>query len=69
MVNAISTRITVPLSHEEAQAIIKMAETQYRHPREQARFLLREALICHGLLIAANAPGGPDGRKESSHDR
>jgi len=64
MMNETLTRINVPLSDEEAQAIIKMAEAQYRHPREQARYLLREALIHHGLLNAANAPSKENGKYE-----
>ena len=38
------TRITVPLSRSEFVALRDMAGSEYRHPREQARYLLRAAL-------------------------
>lgn len=37
-------RITVNLSQEEANRLIKMTKAQFRHPREQARPLLASAL-------------------------
>lgn len=39
------TRITVPLSLEEFEALRESAQQDYRHPREQARFLLRHLLL------------------------
>ncbi len=39
------TRITVPLSKEEFEALRDSAQLDYRHPREQARFILRGALF------------------------
>jgi hypothetical protein len=38
-------RIAVPLSQEEFLALRQCAEYEYRHPREQARYLLRAALL------------------------
>lgn len=38
-------RITVPLSKEEFEALMNSAQQDYRHPREQARFLLRNLLL------------------------
>ena len=38
------TRITVPLSKDEFVALRDKAMSEYRHPREQARYLLRAAL-------------------------
>lgn len=38
------TRITVPLGKDEFQALRENADREYRHPREQARYLLRLAL-------------------------
>ena len=38
------TRITVPLSQAEFVALRDKAEREYRHPRDHARYLLREAL-------------------------
>lgn len=37
-------RITVPLGEQEFQALKACAEREYRQPREQARYLLRQAL-------------------------
>ncbi len=42
------TRITVPLSKEEFEALRDSAQLDYRHPRDHARFLLR------GLLVRSN---------------
>ena len=39
------TRITVPLSRQEFEALYQAAIIDYRHPREQARFILRSVLI------------------------
>jgi plasmid stability protein len=39
------TRITVPLSKEEFFALRNSAANQYRHPRDQARHILRMALL------------------------
>ena len=39
------TRITVPLSKQEFEALYQSARTDYRHPREQARYILRLALL------------------------
>lgn len=38
------TRITVPLGKDEFFALRENADREYRHPREQARYLLRLAL-------------------------
>ncbi len=38
------TRITVPLSKDEFVALRDTAGSEYRHPRDHARFLLRAAL-------------------------
>lgn len=39
------TRITVPLSQDEFIALAQAAQCDLRHPRDQARFLLRSALM------------------------
>lgn len=39
------TRITVPLSRDEFEALRNSAFRDYRHPREQARYLLRCLLL------------------------
>jgi len=38
------TRITVPLSKDEFNALREISDREYRHPRDQARHLLRCAL-------------------------
>ena len=48
MTNNQYTRITVPLSREEFDALAYAAGSGYRHPRDQARYLLRGALGLSG---------------------
>lgn len=38
------TRITVPLSYNEFVALSQSAQCDLRHPRDQARHILRQAL-------------------------
>ena len=38
------TRITIPVSADEVAALRQAADRDFRHPRDQARFLLRYAL-------------------------
>jgi hypothetical protein len=44
------TKINVPLSQPEVDALVAIANREYRHPREQARYMIREALVQQGLL-------------------
>ncbi len=44
------TRITVPLSRAEFEALRDSAQQEYRHPHEQARFIL------HGALFGESIP-------------
>jgi hypothetical protein len=44
------TRINVPLARDEAQMIIELARKEFRHPREQARLLIYEALCARGIV-------------------
>lgn len=37
-------RITVSLTTNEAKALLKLAEDEYRHPREQARKFILDGL-------------------------
>lgn len=46
-------RIYVPLSKEEFVTLQGIASNEYRHPRDQARYLLRQAL---GLTEAKSQP-------------
>lgn len=43
------TRITVPLSRDEFEALRDNAIKEYRHPRDHARFLLRQVLLGNSL--------------------
>ena len=45
-----ATRVSVPLDPSELSALVRMAEADCRHPREQLRFLLRQAAQARGLL-------------------
>ena len=45
-----TTRVNVPLDARELTALVRMAEADCRHPREQMRYLLREEASKRGLL-------------------
>lgn len=47
-----STRITISLTERERSALMKLADAELRSDRDQARYLLREALERRGLLKA-----------------
>ncbi len=47
-----TSRINVLLDKQEALALMQDAKSDYRHPHEQARYLLREALRQRGRLPA-----------------
>lgn len=48
-----NTRITIALTQHERSALMRLASAELRTDREQARFLLREALVRLGLLDPA----------------
>jgi hypothetical protein len=48
------TRINVPMDNQEFTALLSMAKADCRHPREQLRYLLREAAQARGLLPQSN---------------
>ena len=57
------TRITVALSRDEFEALRETALKAYRHPRDQARYILRSVLLgaalptdSHVEHIAAPSP-------------
>lgn len=52
------TRITVPLSRDEFVTLRDRAGDEYRHPRDHARWLLRQAL---GLTDESRAKENPTG--------
>lgn len=37
--------INIPLTTEELNALLSAAQREYRHPRDQARYILRQALL------------------------
>lgn len=44
-------KITLELSEQEFLAIARIGYREFRSPRNQARFLLRDVLISQGALI------------------
>ena len=48
------TRITILLDQVEISALLRMAELDCRHPRDQVRFLLRAELERRGFLVGDN---------------
>lgn len=50
------TRLTVLLSGEERTALVKLAESELRDPRNQIRLILRQELESRGLLSAERPP-------------
>lgn len=55
------TRITVPLSKQEWETLQISAAQEYRHPREQARYLIRCALL--GDAMPTNNNTGAESAK------
>lgn len=47
-------RISITLDSEETAALILSARADYRHPREQLRYIMRRELERRGLLPAAD---------------
>jgi hypothetical protein len=43
-------RITITLTQEEKDALLRLAEREFREPREQAALILRQSLILEGLI-------------------
>lgn len=61
------TRISIPLARDEARLIIELARKEFRHPREQARLLICEALRARGIVANAqtDAPRDAEGVKHA----
>lgn len=57
------TRITVPLSKDEFEALRDAASREYRHPREQARFILHQVLLGSGSVDVMD-----EGKPDTSRD-
>ncbi len=45
-----TARVNVVLDQSEATALVRMADADCRHPREQMRYLLRQEACRRGLL-------------------
>lgn len=48
------TRISIPVSIEEREALRCLAQLEMRDPREQVRYLLQQELFKRGILIEMN---------------
>ncbi len=48
-------RISITLNSEETAALIESARMDYRHPREQVRYMVRLELERRGLLAAVGS--------------
>jgi len=51
-----AAQIYVPLDNCERKALLLMAEADCRHPRDQLRYVLREAARSRGLLTTETQP-------------
>jgi hypothetical protein len=54
-------RMTIPIDNLELAALTRVADSECRPPREQARYILRQVLIEKGLLSTDVQP------KEAAH--
>lgn len=45
--------VHIPLSNEVADALYRLSRREYRHPRQQAAFLLEESLRRAGAMEAS----------------
>jgi len=55
--------VSVTLDREELMALMCMSKSDCRHPREQIRFLVREAALVRGFLTSREQ------QKEQQHDQ
>lgn len=49
------TRISIPVSIEEREAIKRLAQQEMRDPREQVRYMLQRELVSRGILVEKNS--------------
>jgi hypothetical protein len=59
-------QISVPMDEQEYQALIKMAQQDYRHPRGQMRYLLREEAFRRHLIWTSQNEQKSDNENDSS---
>lgn len=48
--DALQRSVHIPLPHDVADALYELSRREYRHPRQQAAFLLAEGLRRAGVL-------------------
>lgn len=48
------TRISIPMSIEEREALRHLAQQEMRDPREQVRYLVQQELVKRGILVETN---------------
>ncbi len=61
------TRITLRLSQAEIAALLRLAQEECRHPRDQARYVLWSELNRRGLL--PSPPNQPHRESEPKEER
>lgn len=44
------TRISIPVTVEEREALRQLAQNEFRDPREQVRYLLQQEFVRRGIL-------------------
>jgi len=60
------SRVTVTLCPAEREALLKLALTELRSPRDQARYILRRELHRLGLLRPADAAAQAQQHKQEA---
>jgi hypothetical protein len=50
------SRVFIPLCQDEKEALARLAKIELRQPVDQARFIIRQALVERGLLQPDPAP-------------
>ena len=58
------SRLFIPLQRREFEALFRLAENEYRDPRQQAVVIIRQELERRGMLPQAQ-PIEPDPRAEA----
>lgn len=63
-----NTRITISMTQRERGALMKLARSELREPRDQARYIIRRKLEQLGLLLSADDATQNQNRKERNYD-
>jgi hypothetical protein len=51
-------KLIISVSNKELDALVKLALSEMRNPREQLRFILHQSLLDHQLLDDSHKPFG-----------